>query len=86
MDIFILQKIKTRLILFADDVIPEWSAATDSGGKFICWLIQGVKSIRIRFPNAMANSLSRRDRAPFIHRVSCQLHLPSTLPSLRSVV
>lgn len=57
MDIFILQKIKTHLILFADDVIPEWSAARDSGGKFICWLIQGVKNIRIRFASVMANSL-----------------------------
>lgn len=57
MDIFILQKIKTHLILFADDVIPEWSAARDSGGKFICWLIQGVKSIHIRFASVMANSL-----------------------------
>ena len=86
MDIFILLKMKTHLIVSADDVIPDWSAARGSGGKFICWIIQGVKNIQIKFANLMANSLSRRDGTSFIPWVNRQPHLHSPLPPTNSVV
>lgn len=79
MDVFILLKMKTHLILSADDVIPDWSAARDSGGKLICLIIQGVKSIQIKFANLMANSLSRRDGTSFIPWVNRQPYLLSPL-------
>lgn len=66
MDIFILVKMKMHLILSADDINPGWFAARSSGGKFICWIIQGVKSIQLKFANLMAHSLSGRGRASFI--------------------
>lgn len=47
MDAFISLKMKTHLIFSAADVIPDWSAARGSGGKFACWTFQGVKSIWI---------------------------------------
>lgn len=65
-------------VLLADDVIPDWPAARGSGGEFVCWIIQGVKSIWIKFANLMANSLSRRDGASFIPWVTWQPHLPFT--------
>lgn len=86
MDIFVLQKMKAHLILFTDDVIPDWSAARGFGVKFICWIIQGVKSICIKFANVMASSLSRKDAASFTHWVSCLPHLPSPFPPPDSVV
>lgn len=86
MDIFVLQKMKAHLILFAGDVILDWSAARGSGVKFICWIIQGVKSICIKFANVMASSLSRKDAASFIHLVNCLPHLPSPFPPPNSVV
>lgn len=48
MDSFISPKMKTHLIFSADDVIPDWSAARGSGGKFACWIFQGVKSVWIK--------------------------------------
>lgn len=86
MDVFILPKMKTRLILSAADVIPNWSAARGSGGKFVCWIIQGVKSIWIKFANLMANSLSRRGGASFIPWVNWQRRLLSPLSPTNSVV